>query len=73
MRDWLLKRFEDDEGVFNAEELSDFIKTFLPRKEDWTVIKNRIVIENERVKFLAKISVDIDIRTQEVSFSLPDF
>jgi len=73
MRDWLLKRFEDDEGVFNAEELSDFIKTFLPRKEDWTAIKNRIVIENERVKFLAKISVDIDIRTQEVSFSLPDF
>ena len=73
MRDWLLKRFEDGEGIFDAEELSDFIKTFLPRKEDWTAIKNRIVIENERVKFLAKISVDIDIRTQEVSFSLPDF
>lgn len=73
MRDWLLKRFEDDEGRFNAEELAEFIRTYLPRKEDWTSIKNRLVVENERVKFLAKILVDIDIRTSEVSFTLPDF
>lgn len=73
MRDWLLKRFENEEGAFDTEELVDFVKTYLPRKDDWTAIKNRLVIENERVKFLAKISVDIDIRTSEVSFSLPDF
>ena len=42
-------------------------------KMDWTAIKNRVIIENERVKFLAKVSVDIDIKTGEVSFSLPDF
>ena len=36
-------------------------------------IKNRIIIEGERVKFLAKVSVNIDIRTGEVSFALPDF
>lgn len=73
MRDWLLKKFGDENGVFNSEELVEFIKTFLPRKDDWIFIKNRIVVENERVKFLAKISVDIDIKTSEVSFSLPDF
>ena len=32
-----------------------------------------IIIEGERVKFLAKISVNIDIGTGEVSFALPDF
>ena len=73
MRDWLLKRFENEEGAFDAEELAEFIKTYLPRKDDWTAIKNRLVVENEHVKFLAKVSVDIDIRTGEVSFSLPDF
>lgn len=73
MRDWLLKRFEDENGHFETEDLVRFVKTYLPRKDDWTAIKNRVVIENERVKFLAKISPDIAIKTSEVSFSLPDF
>lgn len=73
MRDWLLKRFGDENGVFDSEELISFVRSYLPRKDDWTSIKNRIIIENERVKFLAKVSIDIDIKTSEVSFSLPDF
>jgi ATP-dependent Lon protease len=73
MRDWLLRRFENESGVFNEDELVAFVREFIPRKEDWTAIKNRIIKENERVKFLAKISVDIEIRTGEVSFALPDF
>lgn len=73
MRDWLLKKFEDENGHFETEELVQFVRTYLPRKDDWTAIKNRIIIEGERVKFLAKISADIDIKTSEVSFTLPDF
>jgi len=73
MRDWLLKKFEDENGHFDSDELARFVRTYLPRKDDWTAIKNRVIIENERVKFLAKVSVDIDIKTGEVSFSLPDF
>jgi len=73
MRDWLLKRFEDENGHFDSDELVNFVRTYLPRKDDWTAIKNRVVVEHERVKFLAKVSVDIDIKTGEVSFALPDF
>lgn len=73
MRDWLLKRFEDESGEFDQNQLLDFVRTFLPKKDDWTSIKNRIIKDNERVKFLAKVSADIDIKTGEVSFSLPDF
>jgi ATP-dependent Lon protease len=73
MRDWLLKKFENESGYFDSDELALFVRTYLPHKDDWTAIKNRVVIENERVKFLAKMSVDIDIKTGEVSFSLPDF
>ena len=73
MRDWLLRRFENEAGEFNADELVEFVRQFIPRKDEWTSIKNRIIKEHERVKFLAKISVDIDIRTGEVSFALPDF
>ncbi|MCL1795203.1 MAG: BREX system Lon protease-like protein BrxL [Oscillospiraceae bacterium] len=73
MRDWLLKKFEDENGQFDSEELAGFVRKFLPRKDDWIAIKNQAVVEHERVKFLAKVSVDIDIKTGEVSFSLPDF
>ena len=73
LRDWLLKRFEDEDGKFEMDEVADFIKEYIPQKEDWVSIKNRIVYENERVKCLTKISVDINIATQEITFSLPAF
>lgn len=73
MRDWLLKKFGDENGNFDSEELNLFVRTYLPRKDDWIAIKNQVVIEHERVRFLAKVSVDIDIKTGDASFALPDF
>lgn len=73
MRDWVLKKFQDEEGSIDTNETADYIKTYIPKLEDWKSIKNRVINEKERVNFLAKISVDIDIKTQNVSFSLPDF
>jgi len=73
MRDWLLKKFEDENGNFDTDDLVNFVKTYLPRKDDWISIKNRVVVDRERVGFLAKASVDIDIKTAKVSFFLPDF
>lgn len=73
LRDWLLKRFADDDGVYDIAELTDYVKTIYPRKEEWVALKDRIVTDNEHVKFLAKISVDVDIKTAEVTFSLSDF
>ena len=43
MRDWVLKRFQDDEGVIEIEGATGFIKEFIPKKEDWKSIKNRVV------------------------------
>lgn len=73
MRDWLLKRFEDEDGRFDNDKLSEFVQKFIPRKSDWMAIKSRIVKDNEREKILAKISIEVDVRSGEVSFSLPDF
>lgn len=73
MRDWLLRRFEDENGHFDNDKLTEFVQRFIPRKSDWMAIKSRIVKDNERVKILAKISIEVDVRNGEVSFSLPDF
>lgn len=73
MRDWLLRRFEDSDGNFDATELSNFAGRFIPKKDDWKAIKSRIVMDNEHVKLLAKISVEINVSDGAASFSLPDF
>lgn len=73
LRDWVLRKFEDNNGNYDIDEVMDFISTYLPRKDEWISIKNRIVYENERVKILTKVGVDIDIKTSEISFYLPNF
>lgn len=73
MRDWLLKKFEDENGEFDTDEVLRFVKTYLPRKDDWISIKDRVVMDNDRVRFLAKISVDINVENKQVYFALPDY
>lgn len=73
MRDYILKSFQDDNGVVNVEEASEFIKQFIPKKNDWKSLQNRIINNYESVKILAKVSIDINIATGEITFSLPDY
>lgn len=73
LRDWVLRKFEDDDGNYELEDVTEFINTYLPKKEEWISIKNRIIYENERVKILTRIGIDIDIKTGDITFSLPNF
>ena len=73
MRDWLLQRFENELGEFSVDQMSEFVQSYIPRREDWTDIKNRIIKEYDRVRLLCKIMIDIDVGSGVVSFSLPDY
>ena len=73
MRDWVLKRFQDEDGIVDVDEVTAFIKQFIPKKEDWKSIKSRVMSDGEHVKFLSKVSVDINIKKNVKSFALPDF
>lgn len=73
LRDWLLKMFEDEDGKFDIDEITAFVRKNIPSKTDWVGIKNKIIVERENVKLLTKIDVDISISNQAVTFSLPDF
>ena len=54
MRDWLLQRFENELGEFSVDQMSEFVQSYIPRREDWTDIKNRIIKEYDRVRLLCK-------------------
>lgn len=73
MRDWVLKHFQNDEGEIDIDGAVNFIRQFIPKKDDWKSIVNRVVNQGDTVQFLAKIAVNIDIGTQTISFELPDF
>jgi len=73
MRDWLLKKFEDENGEYDSEEVLRFVKTYLPRKDEWIAIKDHVVMSGEQVRFLAKISIEISVEKKEIYFALPDY
>lgn len=72
LRDWIIMRFADDDGRIDIDEINEFVKKNIPRRENWELLKGKMVKEGERVRFLAKIRVEIDIKTGEPLFSLPD-
>ena len=47
MRDWLLKKFEDEDGNFDKDDLARFVKKFIPRKDDWNSIRAIITSQIE--------------------------
>lgn len=73
LRDWLLKRFSDEEGRINIDEVQSYVRKVIPRKEEWEAIKAEMVHSGKSVRILAKIRVEIDIKTGEGLFRLPDF
>lgn len=72
IRDWFIKKYADKDGNVNVNFVLEKIKDVMPRKDEWNVILDKL-ISGERVKFLAKIQIDIDIKTEEITFALPDF
>ncbi len=73
LRDWLLKKYQDpDTGETDIEAMQAFIKAHIPPKDDWNQIKARLR-DGEIVSILAKIEVDLNLRTNAISFALPDY
>lgn len=73
LRDWLVMRFADSNGEIDMDQVQAYIRDTIPRREDWEALKSRMVKEGQSVRFLAKLQAEIDIRSGEGLFSLPDF
>jgi ATP-dependent Lon protease len=65
-------RFSDEQGRVNMDEVHDYVKTTIPQRADWEALKGRMVDEGLPIRFLARAQVQVDVRTGEGLFSLPD-
>ncbi|HHY36026.1 MAG TPA: BREX system Lon protease-like protein BrxL [Firmicutes bacterium] len=72
LRDWIVMRFADECGSVNLDEVREFVKNNIPSKKDWELLKSSMINDGQRVRFLAKLRVELDVRTGEGLFSLPD-
>lgn len=72
MRDWLVMKFSDDDGVVDYDSVRRYIKRYIPGKEDFEQYKFQMV-NGDTVQFLARVRVSVDIKSGKTKFELPDF
>lgn len=72
MRDWLVMKFSNDEGAVDYESVRTFIKKSIPNKDDFEGYKFQL-INGDTVKFLARVRINVDIKSGTTKFELPDF
>lgn len=72
MRDWLVMKFSDDDGVVDYDSVRRYIKRYIPNREDFEQYKFQMV-NGENVQFLARVRVSVDVKSGKTLFELPDF
>lgn len=72
MRDWLVMKFSDDDGVIDYDSVRRYIKRYIPNREDFEQYKFQMV-NGESVQFLARVRVSVDVKSGKTVFELPDF
>lgn len=72
MRDWIVMKFSDDNGNIDSKRIENYIKRYVPGKEDFEQVKFQLT-NGETLNILARIRVSVDIRTGNTLFEMPDF
>ena len=72
MRDWLVMKFSDDQGVIDYDSILGYVKKFIPDRDAFQVIKYRLM-QGSTEKFLARVRLDVNLKKGQVQFELPDF
>ena len=72
MRDWLVMKFSDDDGVVDYDSVRRYIKRYIPNREDFEQYKFQMV-NGDIVQFLARVRVNVDVKSGKTLFELPDF
>lgn len=73
IRDWFLKRYQDDDGDIDTNFIMERVKQILPRKDNFSLLLDKMMNEGAEVTFLAKIKINLDIKDNLITFDLPDF
>ena len=69
IKDWLIKRYSDEQENVDKEALFSFLDLHIPTKD--SDIKSRL-IKGETIQILVRVIVESDLKTGIFKFSIPD-
>lgn len=72
MRDWLVMKFSDSQGVIDYDSILAYVKKFIPDRDAFQVIKYQLM-QGGMEKFLARVRMNVNLKKGYVQFELPDF
>ncbi|MEM1574194.1 MAG: BREX system Lon protease-like protein BrxL [Candidatus Methanomethylicaceae archaeon] len=72
IKDWLIKKFTDEDGTLDKNGLLYFLSKFIPQKEEAKRFKGELLQSKLEKKILARIIIEPDIRNNVIRFSIPD-
>ncbi|MBU7048062.1 MAG: BREX system Lon protease-like protein BrxL [Theionarchaea archaeon] len=70
IKDWLIKKFTDENDELYVDGLLKFLEDHIPQKND--KIKGKLINDNKDIRLLTRIVVVPDIKTGILRFSIPD-
>ncbi len=72
IRDFIIKKYSNDDGTYDLDLIEKKIEELIPNRTNWPRILDSILLQGEKVTFLTKLKVMINLSPSYVSFSLPD-
>ncbi len=72
IKDWLIKRFVDEEDRLDRDSLLEFIDKFIPQKGAEKRFKGDIMYDKKPKKILTRVIIEPDIKKGIFRFSIPD-
>lgn len=73
IKDWLIKKFTDEDGNLDKQGLLSYLDHFLPDKSQAQTIKKQLVQTREPYTLLARVLTQADVAKGIIRFSMPDF
>ncbi|MDA8335006.1 MAG: BREX system Lon protease-like protein BrxL [Peptococcaceae bacterium] len=73
LRDWILKRKAGPDGhIDDPSELSNYVASIIPHREEKGRLEDEARTDGETRKFLARIGIRFDSRSNYYTFEIPD-
>jgi len=71
IRDWLVKRYANEDGHVDGFGLARFLQDHIPDKETSQTIKGQLT-KGEDVQLLMRMVIDVDVKTGNYRLAIPD-
>lgn len=73
LRDYLIAKYTKEDGSYDINAMEEFLHKYVLNKSEFLSIKDDVINNAVHREILAKVGIDINIRTGENHFSLPEY